>query len=157
MKPVDRQKICPNCDGRVSYDATQCTYCFATLQVDHSAPKLFTPPSPSQDALSGLYTPPYSSPPHSSKTAPEPAKATPIYAEKDGSAVIDRTQPSEAKSFWPLLFLVLGGNLLTLSTLQFFFSDHGIVRLEINGSYWFLMLLASLPLFYLGLKGSSQK
>jgi hypothetical protein len=152
MKPVDRQKICPNCDGRVDYEASQCTYCFATLQVDNSAPKLFTPPVPqtSHDTLTSLYTPPYSSKPSEPKT-------TPIYAEKDGSAVIDRTETSETKSFWPLLALVLAGNLLTLSILQFFFSDHGIVRLEINGSYWFLMLLASLPLFYFGFKKSPQE
>lgn len=153
MKPVDRQKICPNCDGRVDYEASQCTYCFATLQVDNSAPKLFTPPIPqtSHDTLTSLYTPPYSSKP---SDAP---KTTPIYAEKDGSAVIDRTEASETKSFWPLLSMVLAGNLLTLSILQFFFSDHGVVRLEINGSYWFLMLLASLPLFYFGFKKSPQE
>jgi hypothetical protein len=158
MKPVDRQKICPNCDGRVDYDATQCTYCFATLQVDNSAPKLFTPPIPqtSHDTLASLYTPPYSSKP-SSESAP---KTTPIYAEKDGSAMIagiDKTEASETKSFWPLLALVLAGNLLTLGILQFFFSDRGTVRLEINGSYWFLMLLASLPLFYFGFRNSSQE
>ncbi len=155
MKPVDRQKICPNCDGRVDYDAAQCTYCFAALHVDNSTPKIFTPPTPqtSQETLASLYTPPYSSKP-SSEYAP---KTTPIYAEKDGSAVIDRTEVSETKSFWPLLSLILAGNLLTLGILQFFFSDHGIVRLEINGSYWFLMLLASLPLFYFGFKSSSQE
>jgi len=159
MKPVDRQKICPNCDGRVGYDATQCTYCFATLQVDNSAPKIFTPPTPSQtsqETLASLYTPPYSSKPAESLEARAP-KTTPIYAEKDGSAVIDRTEVSETKSFWPLLSLILSGNLLTLGILQFFFSDHGIVRLEINGSYWFLMLLASLPLFYFGFRSSSQE
>ena len=159
MKPVDRQKICPNCDGRVSYDATQCTYCFAALQVDHSAPKIFTPPIPqtSQETLSTLYSPPYSSKPSESFESRTAPRTTPIYAEKDGSAVIDHTEASEAKSFWPLLSLVIGGNLLTLGILQFFFSDHGIVRLEINGSYWFLMLLASLPLFYFGLRSASKE
>ncbi len=157
MKPVDRQKICPNCDGRVAYDATQCTYCFAALQVDNSAPKIFTPPT-AQETLSTLYSPPYSSKPASEPLETRAApKTTPIYAEKDGSAIIDRTEVSETKSFWPLLSLVLGGNLLTLGILQFFFSDHGMVRLEINGSYWFLMLLASLPLFYFGLRSSSKE
>ncbi|HEY5234696.1 MAG TPA: hypothetical protein VIJ14_00850, partial [Rhabdochlamydiaceae bacterium] len=80
-----------------------------------------------------------------------------IYAEKDGSAVIDRTEVSETKSFWPILSLILAGNLLTLGILQFFFSDRGIVRLEINGSYWFLMLLASLPLFYFGFRSSAEE
>jgi hypothetical protein len=159
MKPVDRQKICPNCDGRVAYDATQCTYCFATLQVDNSAPKIFTPPTTPQET--NLYAPPYSSKPASepleTRQETKIAKTTPFYAEKDGSAVIDRTEVSETKSFWPLLSLVIGGNLLTLGILQFFFSDHGMVRLEINGSYWFLMLLASLPLFYFGFKSSSKE
>ena len=156
MKPVDRQKICPNCDGRVAYDATQCTYCFTALQVDSSAPKIFTPPTP-QETFSTLYSPPYSSKPADETPSKIMPKTTPIYAEKDGSAVIDRTEASETKSFWPLLSLILGGNLLTLGILQFFFSDHGMIHLEINGSYWFLMLLASLPLFYLGLKSSSQE
>ena len=152
MKPVDRQKICPNCDGRVSYDATQCTYCFTPLHADNSAPKIFTPPTPQET----FYNPPYSSKtaePQETRVLP---KTTPIYTEKDGSAVIDKTEPSETKSFLPILSLILGGNLLTLGILQFFFSDHGIVRLEINGSYWFLMLLISLPLFYFGLKSSSK-
>ena len=147
MKPVDRQKICPNCDGRVAYDATQCTYCFTTLQVDHSASKIFTPPTTPQESV---FTPPYPSKPAETKTSP-------IYAEKDGGVVMDSAGSSETKGFWPLLCLLLGGNLLTLGILQFFFSDRGIVRLEMNGSYWFLMLLVSLPLFYFGLKKSSQE
>jgi hypothetical protein len=163
MKPADRQKICPNCDGRVAYDATQCTYCFTALQVDNSVPKIFTPPTP-QETFSTLYSPPYSSKPaetlgnsrEASRETRVLPKTTPIYAEKDGGEMIDKTETSETKSFWPLLSLILGGNLLTLGILQFFFSDHGTVRLEINGSYWFLMLLVSLPLFYFGLKSSPK-
>lgn len=156
MKPVDRQKICPNCDGRISYDATQCTYCFTALQADNSSSKLFT--SPSQDHLSALYTPPYSTRPATETAEPKIiSRPTPLFTEKDGSAAKERTEASDSKNFLPLLLLTLGGNLLTLSILQFFFSDHGIVRLEINGSYWFLMLLASLPLFYFGLKSSSNE
>lgn len=148
MKPVDRQKICPNCDGRIAYDATQCTYCFAALPSDNSSSKLFTPP-PSQDNLSALYSPPYSA----KAEEPKPVSKTSIYSEKD---IAENTEAADTKSFWPLLFLTLGGNLFTLGILQFFFSDHGVMRLEINGSYWFLMLLVSLPLIYLGLKNSSK-
>ncbi len=151
MKPVDRQKICPNCDGRIAYDATQCTYCFAALPSDSSSSKLFNA-SPSQDNnLSALYTPPYSAKTEEAK----PASKTPIYSEKD-TAIAENTEATDTKTFWPLLLLSLGGNLFTLGVLQFFFSDHGVMRLEINGSYWFLMLLASLPLIYLGLKRSSK-
>ncbi len=156
MKPVDRQKICPNCDGRVAYDATQCTYCFTALQVDSSAPKIFSS-SPSQDNLSALYTPPYSAKPSESSEPKPTPKTSPIYAEKDGSAVIGKVETSDTKSFWPLLAIIMGGNFLTLGILQFFFSDRGVVHLEINGSYWFLMLLVSIPLLYLGLKNSSKE
>ena len=137
MKPIDRQKICTNCDGRVAYDATQCPYCFAALRVDASAPSKISTPSP--DNFSALYTP-LSSKPSESIFSPQEA-------------------PTEAspQSFWPLLALVVAGNLLTLSILQFFFSDHGVVQLEINASYWFLILLVALPLFYLGWKNLSKE
>lgn len=151
MKPVDRQKICPNCDGRIAYDAAQCTYCFAALPSDNSSSKLFTT-SPSQDNLSALYTPPYSAKAEDPKPS---SKAAPLYSEKE-TAVAENAETTDTKSFWPLLLLSLGGNLFTLGILQFFFSDHGVMRLEINGSYWFLMLLVSLPLIYLGLKNSSK-
>lgn len=148
MKPADRQKICPNCDGRIAYDATQCTYCFATLPQENSSSKIF---GSSQDNISALYTPPYST-----KAEPEPKAASKaaIYPEKE-NPLTENTQ-ADVKSFWPLLLLSIGGNLLTLGILQFFFSDRGVVRLEINGSYWFLMVLLSLPLLYLGLKNSSK-
>jgi hypothetical protein len=149
MKPVDRQKICPNCDGRVSYDATQCMYCFTTLQVENSVSKLFNAPS---DNLS-IYTPPYSAK-HSeaseSKTA-VPKSASP-YSPQEAVTALDKGEAEANPGFLPILFLTIAGNLLTIGLLQFFFSDHGTVRLEINGSYWFLMVLASLPLFYLGWK-----
>ena len=141
MKPADRQKICPNCDGKVAYDTTQCPYCFATLRMENSPSPKSPPP---QDSFSALYTPPYNT--------SKPAEAiSPLYSEKEASH-----EAANAQSFWPILALTVGGNLLTLSILQLFFSDHGVVRLEINGSYWFLMLLVSLPLFYLGWKNLSK-
>lgn len=136
MKSADRQKICPNCDGKVAYDVTQCPYCFATLRAENSPSPKSAPP---QDSFSALYTPLH--------PTSKPAEA--LYSDKD-------QETSDTQSFWPLLALTIGGNLLTLSVLQFFFSDHGVVRLEINGSYWFLMLLVSLPLFYLGWKNLSK-
>jgi hypothetical protein len=142
MKTVDRLKMCPNCDGRIALDAAQCPYCFTTLQVE--AHKSYTPP-PVQENF--LYSAPYSSKPAESapKTIPSQEAALPLEKEED-----------QNPAFWPILLLTVGGNLFTLAILQFLFSDHGIVRLEINGSYWFLMLLVSLPLFYFGLKKASK-
>ena len=137
MKTADRQKICANCDGRIPHEATQCPYCFTTLQVE--AHKVYNTP-PVQENF--LYSPPYSTKP--SETA---SKNTPL----ESVATMEK-EDAQNKAFWPILLLTVGGNLFTLGILQFFFSDHGTVRLEINGSYWFLMVLVSLPLFYFGLK-----
>ena len=125
MKTVDRQKICPNCDGRVPYDATQCSYCFTPLHAD---------------TTSKFFTPPYLSRPNDAEPSPTV------------KALHQEAQPVDTKSFWPLFLLFMGGNLFVLGILQFFFSDHGVVRLEINANYWFLMLLISIPMFYFGIK-----
>ena len=117
MKSVERLKMCPNCDGRIPQEASQCPYCFTTLQVE----------SPKENFQ---------------YTAPKPS-----YSEKEAVAVQEETS-----AFWPILLMTVGGNLLTFGILQFIFSDHGVIHLEINGSYWFLMVLVALPLFYFGLK-----
>ena len=151
MKPVDRQKMCPNCDGRIPYDATQCPYCFTQQQSDNSSPKSFSSPS---DPISGLYPPPYPSRPSS-----DPLEAKPIQKASfpEGTMALESPQEVETVSFWSILMLTLGGNLLTLGLLQIFFSNHGILQLEINASYWFLMVLVALPLTYFGFKSLSSK
>jgi hypothetical protein len=55
-------------------------------------------------------------------------------------------------SFWPVLLLSIGANLLTIGLLQLLFSDNGFLRLEWNSSYWFAYCLAALPLFFFGFK-----
>jgi len=149
MKPSDRQKMCPNCDGRVAYDLNQCPYCFFTLQVEGpSQGSLFKNP-PFQDTLTPLYAPPYSP----KKVDAENKKTTPKVVESqsipDG---IRKEDVQGSKGFWPIFLLSLAGNLFTLGVLQFFFSDQGKVKLELNSSYWGWLILLSFPLFYLGMK-----
>jgi len=154
MKPADRQKMCPNCDGRVVYEATQCPYCFATLQTEGAAQGTLFKHQSLQDSLTNLYTPPYGA-----RTA-EPAeeKKSQIKTSEPAATVMsmEKEDVSDNKNFWPILFLSLAGNLFTLGVLQFFFSDQGIVKLEVNGSYWFLFILLSLPLFYFGFKQTKE-
>lgn len=137
--------MCPNCDGRIAYDATQCPYCFATLQVplDTNQGSLFS----LQDSL---YAPPYKS------VTPTPEEKKPMPPASRAEAAIltpeAAEETTEVKAFWPILLLTLGINLFTFGLLQFFFSDNGIVKLEISSSFWFLYMLVSIPLFYLGFK-----
>ncbi len=151
MKSADRQKMCPNCDGRIPYEATQCPYCFTPVQVESSQPSLFKNQS-IQDSLTNVFTPPYSS-----KSEPE-EKKTPFRAPED--AVMAKAAPmaqvDETSVFWPVLLLSLAGNLFTLGILQFFFSENGIVKLEISSAYWFLMVLVALPLFFFGIRFANK-
>lgn len=142
MKPVERLKMCPNCDGRIPQEATQCPFCFAQLQTDSSAPKVAS--TPTTDPLSALYPPPYAS--SEVKTA-----------IKTTSDLPQAESLPESIPFWSILMLALGSNLLTLGILQFFFSDHGVLRLEMSASYWFLMVIVAAPLIYFGLKNLSSK
>ncbi|MFN3135769.1 MAG: hypothetical protein ACK44H_09410 [Candidatus Kryptonium sp.] len=149
MKPVERQKMCPNCDGRIPYDATQCPYCFTVQQMDSNSSKSSS--QTSSDPLSALYPPPYprSIESFDSKTS---VKTTAL-PESTDQAITD----SDSIPFWSILMLTLGSNLLTLGILQFFFSDHGVLLLEMNASYWFLMVLVAIPLIFFGLKNLSPK
>jgi hypothetical protein len=149
MKPVDRQKMCPNCDGRIPYEATQCPYCFTTQQADNHT-KSFT----SADPLTALYNPTYTAqkPAESSefKTVTKPASASP-------EIPLSEEKESEGKnSFWSILLCSIGSNLLCLGLLQFFFAEHGVLRLEMNASYWFLMLVIGTPMMYFGFKKLSS-
>lgn len=154
MKPADRQKMCPNCDGRVAYDATQCPYCFATLQVEGAAQGAPFKHQTLQDSLTNLYTPPYGARP--AEPAEEKKSLTKTSEPTAAVATVEKEDVSDNKNFWPILLLSLGGNLFTLGVLQFFFSDQGVVKLEVNGGYWFLFILLSLPLFYFGFKQAKE-
>jgi hypothetical protein len=132
MKTKDRQKMCLNCDARIPLEADQCPFCaYSSTQALHQS-------------LTSLYTPPYAKAPEN-RSEPAPAVAEAAQA------------PAETKSaFWALLMLLLGGNLLTLGLLQFFFSDGGKLTLEWDSGYWFLYCLLAFPLFYFGFKKASH-
>ncbi|MEI8329400.1 MAG: hypothetical protein WCG14_05330 [Chlamydiia bacterium] len=175
MKLVDRQKICSNCDGRVPLDSAQCLYCAARCstpeQKGHHNPELDY--RSIQDSLTSPYSPPYST--ESSqpmKNDKEKNKPRPMIRESHDNQLhaslgkyhlsqgtpnieIDEKQ-IEKSSFTPLLLLLLGGNLLIIGLLQFFFSEKGILRLEWDSTYWFIYCLIAFPIIYVGLKKASQ-
>ncbi|MCX6987406.1 MAG: hypothetical protein NT065_04540 [Chlamydiae bacterium] len=175
MKLIDRQKICSNCDGRVPIESEQCIYCGAGC----STPQEEVDASPIsdyrsiQDSLTSPYPPPYSK--ESSqymKNDKEKNKPKPLTRESPDNQLhvslgkynlsqgmanvdIDEKQPQKS-SFSPLLFLLMGSNLLIIGLLQFFFSERGILRLEWDSTYWFIYCLIASPLIYLGLKKSKE-
>lgn len=174
MNPKDRKKMCTSCDGRIPYDADVCPYCTSsqksTIAPVNQVKELHH--QSLQDSLTSLYSPPYSgkmNPPAEKKEIPNINKfeslkepmaekrfnnfnsglgipTIPMQAAEEEHASDDRT------SFWPILLLSIGANLLTLGLIQLFFSDAGFLRLEWNSSYWFVYCLAALPLFFFGFR-----
>jgi hypothetical protein len=163
MHPKDRQKMCSSCDGRIPFDADLCPYCAAPQ--GHPSPAAGNAKElhhqSLQESLTALYPPPYGA---KNSTKPEPKNE--FMAEKrfnPSSAALGIPQiPAQAfeeqhseenrSSFWPILLLSIGGNLLTVGLLQLLFSDNGFLRLEWNSSYWFIYCLAAVPLFFFGFK-----
>jgi hypothetical protein len=182
MHPRDRQKMCTSCDGRIPFDAELCPYC-ASQQASSAAPMKSAKEihhQSLQDSLTSLYTPPYVGKSAgfmnsasekrevSNISKPEPLKE--LMAEKrfnHSSATLGvPTIPIETaeeqhvdegrSSFWPILLLSIGANVLTVGLLQLFFSDNGFLRLEWDSSYWFVYCLAALPLFFFGFKKANM-
>ena len=154
MNLKDRQKICPQCDGRISLDADLCPYC----ATDQS--KVLVSSNHHQSLQNSLTTP--YAPLYTAKTL-KPVNE-PMVERKINTTMGAPTIPSapetvskESKGiFTPILLLSLAGNILTIGLLQLLFSDRGFLRLEWDSSYWFLYCLAALPLFYLGYKKASS-
>lgn len=152
MKQNDRQKMCPSCEGRIPLDANLCPYCAA-----EQASSAFLHHQSIQDSLTSLYPPPYSAKKEQKSQDPmiekkfqtaSPVLAAPIPHTTEASAAANE----EKSSFWPLLFLSIGANLLVIGLLQLFFSDNGLLTLQWKSQYWFVYCLSALPLFYLGFK-----
>ena len=167
--------MCTHCDGRISFEAEVCPYCTAEQTnrgFTESDPKELHHQSLQEsltkfETVRPLYAPPYSAGKFtetSSMNKPETGKG-PMVEKRFNPArpslgvptipVDSAEEPStdgRRSHFWPIMFLSLGANLLTLGLLQLLFSDRGFLRLEWDSSYWFVYCLGALPLFFLGFK-----
>lgn len=172
MHPKDRQKMCASCDGRIPFDAAICPYCTAHQAAATAQTSVKEQHHQSlQDSLTSLYPPPYAGKSTGSAFKNENLSFNKSKPPNDPMAEKRFNNPSVAlgvptipaqseeqqadggkSSFFPILFLSIGANLLMLGLLQLFFSDNGFLRLEWDSSYWFAYCLAALPLFFFGFK-----
>jgi len=168
MKPVDRQKMCTSCDGRVPFEAILCPYCSTDLS---RAPEMevqkqdpLSRNQAIQDSLTSLYTPPYnkSKKTDTPKAVPRESRMIPP-AHHGGTAALPGTLPREETEdkvgktiLVSILTLSAGSIFFILGLLQIFFSEQGVLRLEWSTKYWFIYVLASLPMLYFGYRKAEQ-
>ena len=158
-----RRKMCYHCDAELSLDATYCPFCGTDLQSSTQKDEgksmdetMFSSKS-LDESLAALYTPPYSKRDHEGFGIPDAA----VPSEQMNFSYEDEALDSEdyeeeplvkrkLGGGWPLILLSIGGQLLTLGLLLFFFSSGGKLTLEWNSRYWFLYCFASFPILYFG-------
>lgn len=163
MKLNERQKLCATCDGRIPLEANLCPYCAAEQT------QMYLQHKSIQESLTSLYSPLY---PAKNVHPSKEQALTPSLQESmeksfqhvspssqarlhDKETVSEKNQGEKA-SFWPILLLSLGANLLVIGLLQLFFSDQGLLTLQWESHYWYVYLLVALPLLYLGTKKLSK-
>lgn len=170
------KQICWYCEGSVSAEALQCCFCGSELNKENNnsllteTAALNSNPTPSNESaietpldesLARLYKPPYlirdrfasPAPLEKIETAPHSTSVTPSKIEEeelfDVTSASDEIGNSDALS---LLLLSLGGFLLTLGLLLFFFAEEGSITLQWNTNYWFLYCFLALPALYFGFR-----
>ncbi len=164
MKPKDREKICSHCDGRIAVEANSCPYCGMPLVEESDRyTKSNSQSLSSQESLSSLYPPPYSNRNfaqmktdhknlESKFKAPQALSENPFAKMQLASNQSLEKQEEEKTEFMPMLFVLLGSNLLTLGLMQAMFSESGFLRLEWSSKYWAYYCLIAIPLIIIGMK-----
>ena len=162
MKPVDRQKMCTSCDGRVPFESDVCPYCSSDLskvqEMETLKPDSFSRNQAIQESLTSLYAPPYKGKKTETPTKiPQKETRAAPPAHHGGTAALPGTLPREGAEekvgktiLLSILALSLGSVFFILGLLQVFFSEQGVLRLEWSTKYWFIYLLGSLPILYFG-------
>lgn len=157
MKGKERQKMCWNCDADVTFDATFCPFCGSdllggVLQETEGDGDMFSGKS-LDESLASLYKPPYSV--REQKGFGVPKTKSRAFSSEDEASVSDDLDEEPLVRHrlgggWPLILLSVGGQLMTLGLLLFFFSSGGKLSLEWNAKYWFIYCIAAMPIVYFG-------
>lgn len=169
------KQICWYCEGSVSAEALQCCFCGSELNKENNnsplteTAALNSNPTPSNESaietsldesLARLYKPPYlirdrfasPAPLEKIETAPHSTSLTPSKIEEELFEVTSASDEIGNSDALSLLLLSLGGFLLTLGLLLFFFAEEGSITLQWNTNYWFLYCFLALPALYFGFR-----
>lgn len=140
MNKEAKKKLCWNCEGNVDQEAVQCQYCGVTLTPSYGIDD--------NDAVSSNHFNSQPPPPiYSSSTALN-------FENKDNAEAVpedlNNSKPGQIQASIPFALLLCGIVLFLFALMLLFFSKNGVLTLKWDASYWFVYLLFSAPLLYLG-------
>ena len=146
MNAIPKKKLCWNCEGNVSVAEENCPYCGVSVR------------PPSLEGVSNNFTPPYQMA-HTAKNqtippspyAPQIHEESKIEEEKENNQVSSSLPTGEFKNVLiPMLFLLAGSVFFLFGMVLLLFSQNGLFKLSWNGNLWYLYLLVSVPLLFIG-------
>lgn len=132
-----RQKLCWNCEGNISFQEENCPFC--AVYVGPIGQEIKNSPFRNNHAKNkDIPASPY---------AKEEVKEEAAVEEDSVSPAAFFTQES---LFMPLVFLPAGSILLLFSIYMVLFSENGRLTLQWNADYWYIYFLLSLPMLGCG-------
>ncbi len=144
MSITQKQKLCWNCEARVTYQEEYCPYCGVYLSPDTDI-----------NDLNSFLQPPYQMGKPDQTIPSSPFSETSFEeasSEKDQS--VNDTQENEdlekGSAVLPLIFLLSGSVFFVFGIILWLFSDNGIFSLQWNANYWYFYFWLSIPLLFFG-------
>ncbi len=139
MASQEKKKLCWNCEGSVSKSQETCPYCGVYLSpqgLDNDA--ITTSPFKKSKVEEEIPAPPY-----------QPEEA--IHADASQDA-----QQEDKELLVPLASLMGGVLLAMFGLVIYFFSTNGRLTLSWDSDWGLIFLAVSIPLLYIGYRGSTQ-
>lgn len=161
MSSTPKRKLCWNCDGSVSLNVDQCTYCGASLK-EGAAPQPvkkpaddfkppFAMPRSAADGMTEIPQPPFDV---IGKSAASPAETS------GDVAAIAAQAPTQVSPFpqgiSTLLYLLAGTVFFLFGLALYLFSQNGIFTLQWTSDFWYIYLVGGAVFLLAGWRSLSQ-
>jgi len=151
MDKKDKKKLCPQCEGNIPYQMTNCPFCGFEQEEKQEDERIKIH---NASGLSSLYNPPYLAQ-SIGEVRKEPTQTFKI-PPKEEQEPLHKEQSLESqlakKELITILLLSIGGQFMMLGLILLFFSVDGVVTLQWKSQYWYFYCLFSAPFILLGLK-----
>lgn len=161
MSTKTKKKLCWNCEGEVLLNAEQCPFCGVSMEAvsmqENKSKDALAPPYKLVNASSDkIPASPYKkAQPTQDKAKKEPPKEEP--KEHGEEAATEHGHGDPRHVVLSLAFMLSGAAFAIFGIVLWLFGDHnGHLTLRWNAHYWYVYLLVSLPLLYLGCKATQK-
>lgn len=161
MSTKTKKRLCWNCEGEVAMNAEQCPFCGVSMDavsMQDTKPKdALAPPYKLVNSSSDkIPSSPYK------KSQPQQDKVKKELPKEEPKEHLEGTAPEHGHGdprhfVLSLTFMLAGAAFAIFGVVLWLFADHnGHLTLRWNAHYWYVYLVVSLPLLYIGCKATQK-